>query len=79
MGVRIRALVQLANRQRPVDAALNRCELAGQRGLGDVVESLFSARNVPCVTVHGDTRRARAQVDKLLAVAGPKSNNIARS
>lgn len=74
------ALVQLASTDtRPVDAALIDANWLGNAASATWVESLFSARNVPCVTVHGDTRRARAQVDKLLAVAGPKSNNLARS
>ena len=70
------ALVQLANTdQRPVDAALIDANWLGSAGSSSWVESLFSARNVPCVTVHGDTRRARAQVDKLLDVAGAKSRS----
>jgi hypothetical protein len=74
------ALVQLANTDtRPVDAALIDANWLDNGTSASWVESLFSARNVPCVTVHGDTRRARAQVDKLLEVAGPKSNNVARS
>jgi hypothetical protein len=74
------ALVQLANTDtRPVDAALIDASWLDNGGSASWVESLFSARNVPCVTVRGDTRRARAQVDKLLEVAGPKSNNVARS
>jgi hypothetical protein len=32
------------------------------------LETLFSARKVPCVTLRGDTRRARVVVDRLLAV-----------
>jgi hypothetical protein len=32
------------------------------------LESMFSARKVPCVTLRGDTRRARVVVDRLLAV-----------
>lgn len=74
------ALVQLANTDtRPVDAALIDANWLDNGASASWVESLFSARNVPCVTVRGDTRRARAQVDKLLEVAGPKSNNVARS
>ena len=70
------ALVQLANTdQRPVDAALIDSSWLGNAGSATWIESLFSARNVPCVTVHGDTRRARAQVDKLLDVAGAKSRS----
>jgi hypothetical protein len=33
------------------------------------VETLFSARGVPCVTLHGDARRARSAIDKLLTIA----------
>jgi hypothetical protein len=74
------ALVQLANTDaRPVDAALIDASWLDNGTSASWVESLFSARNVPCVTLRGDTRRARAQVDKLLEVAGPKSNNVARS
>jgi hypothetical protein len=63
------ALVQLASAEaRPVDAAMiDGGWLAAAPPTW--VESLFSARNVPCVTVHGaDGRRARATVDKLLGV-----------
>ncbi|MGE0870297.1 MAG: PilZ domain-containing protein [Kofleriaceae bacterium] len=63
------ALVQLAGGDaRPVDAAV----IDGAWLTPDVsatwVESLFAARNVPCITLHGDARRARAAVDKLLIV-----------
>ena len=64
------ALVQLASTDsRPVDAALIDADWLGQGASATWVETLFSARNVPCVTLHGDTRRARATIDKLLAVA----------
>ena len=33
-----------------------------------LVESLFSARNVPCVTMQGEVRRARQAIDRLLEV-----------
>ncbi|HET9987702.1 MAG TPA: PilZ domain-containing protein, partial [Kofleriaceae bacterium] len=69
-------LVQLASTDaRPVDAALIDETWLGNTASTSWVESLFSARNVPCVTVRGDTRRARAQLDELLAVAGPKNHN----
>jgi len=63
------ALVQLASADaRPVDAALIDANWL-QPGTGaSWVESLFSARNVPCLTMHGDSRRARSAIDKLLAV-----------
>jgi hypothetical protein len=63
------AIVQLASGElRPVDAALldGGWLVAGTPTTW--VESLFSARNVPYVTMHGDARRARGTIDKLLAV-----------
>ena len=74
------ALVQLANTDaRPVDAALIDASWLDNGTSASWVESLFSARNVPCVTLRGDARRARAQVDKLLDVAGLKTIDTARS
>ncbi|MDB4955374.1 MAG: hypothetical protein JWO36_2943 [Myxococcales bacterium] len=62
------ALVQLATAEtRPVDAALIDGGWIDQGG--PWVETLFSSRNVPCVTLFGDARRARTALDKLLAVA----------
>ncbi|MEP6865302.1 MAG: PilZ domain-containing protein [Deltaproteobacteria bacterium] len=73
-------LVHLASGDtRPVDAALIDESWLDNGASTSWVESLFSARNVPCVTVRGDTRRARAQLDELLAVAGPKNHNHMRS
>ncbi len=64
------ALVQLASAEaRPVDAALIDASWLTPGMSGEFVESLFSARNVPCVTLHGDAKRARATVDKLLDVS----------
>ena len=64
------ALVQLASAEaRPVDAALIDAGWLTPSMSGEFVESLFSARNVPCVTLHGDAKRARATVDKLLDVS----------
>src|SRR5262249_34029318 len=66
------ALVQLASAEaRPVDAALLDAGWLSPATSGGWVESRFAARNVPCVTLHGDAKRARTIVDKLLAVAGP--------
>ena len=64
------ALVQLASAEsRPVDAAMIDGGWLTPGTPAQWVESLFSARNVPCVTIHGaDGRRARATVDKLLSV-----------
>ena len=63
------ALVQLASADsRPVDAALIDAGWLQNGVSASWVESLFSARDVPCVTVHGDPRRARSSVDKLLEV-----------
>ncbi len=63
------ALVQLANADaRPADAVLiDAGWLQGDAAM-TLVESLFSARNVPCVTMTGEVRRARQAIDKLLEV-----------
>lgn len=63
------ALVQLAAADRPVDAALIDGNWLAPATSGEWIESLFAARNVPCVTVHGDVRRARATIDRLLSVS----------
>jgi hypothetical protein len=61
------ALVQLASAEaRPVDAALIDAGWLTPGMSAGWVESLFEARNVPCVTLHGDARRARSAIDKLL-------------
>ncbi len=61
------ALVQLASAEaRPVDAALIDVAWLSPTMSAEWVEQLFAARNVPCVTLHGDLKRARAAVDKLL-------------
>jgi hypothetical protein len=64
------ALVQLASAEsRPVDAAMIDGGWLTPGTPVQWVESLFSARSVPCVTIHGaDGRRARATIDKLLSV-----------
>jgi hypothetical protein len=64
------ALVQLASAEsRPVDAAMIDGGWLTPGTPVQWVESLFAARNAPCVTIHGaDGRRARATIDKLLSV-----------
>jgi PilZ domain-containing protein len=63
------ALVQLAGaEQRPVDAALIDASWLVPNGAASWVETLFASRNVPCVTIQGDARRARATVDRVLEV-----------
>ncbi|MFT3693944.1 MAG: PilZ domain-containing protein [Kofleriaceae bacterium] len=77
------ALVQLANADaRPVDAVVIDKTWLGDTSSSSWVEALFTSREVPCITLDGDARRARAHVDKLLAVGfanGPKNHTIARS
>jgi len=63
------ALVQLAGAEaRPVDAALIDSSWLVPNGAASWVETLFASRNVPCVTIQGDARRARAAVDRVLEV-----------
>jgi hypothetical protein len=63
------ALVQLAGADsRPVDAAVVDAGWLGGGASATWVETLFSARGVPCLTLHGDARRARAAIDKLLQI-----------
>jgi len=63
------ALVQLARGEtRPVDAALIDASWLTPSVSTTWVESLFSARDVPCLTLHGDPRGARQAVDKLLSI-----------
>jgi hypothetical protein len=62
-------LVQLANTDaRPADAVLIDAGWLQGDAATTLVESLFSARNVPCVTMTGEVRRARQAIDKLLEV-----------
>lgn len=64
------ALVQLAGGDvRPVDAALIDAGWLTPQTSPEWIESLFMARNVPCVQLHGDAKRARAIVDQLLILA----------
>jgi len=60
------ALVQLASAEaRPVDAALIDAGWLTPQVSPEWVQSLFAERNVPCVTLHGDAKRARLAIDKL--------------
>jgi hypothetical protein len=61
--------VRLADLEpRPPDAAVIDVSLS-TLGPGNWLEHVFTARQVPCVTVRGDGRRTRAVVDRLLQVA----------
>jgi hypothetical protein len=63
------ALVQLARASdRPVDVVVLDAGWLPSGASASWVESLFSARDVPCVTLQGDTRRARITVDRILEV-----------
>ncbi|MFN0245643.1 MAG: PilZ domain-containing protein [Kofleriaceae bacterium] len=63
------ALVQLAGGDvRPVDAALIDAGWLSPSASREWVESLL-ARNIPCVQLHGDAKRARTLVDQLLIFA----------
>jgi hypothetical protein len=62
-------LVRLADLEpRPPDAAVIDISLSTM-GPGNWLEHVFTARQVPCVTVRGDGRRTRCVVDRLLQVA----------
>jgi PilZ domain-containing protein len=64
------AIAQLASAAtHPIDAALIDAGWLAASGSPSWVEALFAARNVPCVTMHGDARRARIAIDRLLSVA----------
>ena len=63
------ALVQLANNDdRPADAVLIDAGWLQNEASATMVEHVFNARNVPCVTMHGEARRARQAIDRLLEV-----------
>jgi hypothetical protein len=62
------ALVQLAGAERPVDAVLLDGDWLAPGTSTSWIESLFSARKVPCVTLHGEPRRGRLAIDKLLSI-----------
>jgi hypothetical protein len=62
------AIAQLASAAaQPVDAALiDAAWLVGGNMLR--IESLFASRAIPCVTMHGEAKRARIAIDRLLGV-----------
>jgi hypothetical protein len=63
------ALVQLANAEtRPADAVLIDAGWLQNEASTAIVEKLMAARNVPCVTMNGEVRRARQAIDRLLDV-----------
>ena len=62
-------LVRLADLEpRPPDAAVIDVSMSSL-GPGNWLEHVFTARQVPCVTVRGDGKRTRCVVDRLLQVA----------
>lgn len=62
-------LVQLANAEtRPADAVLIDAGWLQSEASTAIVEKLMAARNVPCVTMNGEVRRARQAIDRLLDV-----------
>ncbi|HWU90937.1 MAG TPA: PilZ domain-containing protein, partial [Kofleriaceae bacterium] len=62
------ALAALAGHARAVDACLLDASWLPQRVSASWAEGLFPARRVPCVTLHGDVRRARAALDQALSI-----------
>ena len=64
------SVVQLASAElRPVDAVLIDSNWVSPGVSASWIESLFSARNVPCLMIQGDAERARAAIDSLLTIA----------
>ncbi|HSS02837.1 MAG TPA: hypothetical protein VLM79_37505 [Kofleriaceae bacterium] len=62
-------IAQLASAEaRPVDAALIDAAWLVGGSAPAWVDSLFASRNVPYVAMHGDAKRARVAIDKLLSV-----------
>jgi hypothetical protein len=63
------ALVQLASSDtRAADAVLIDAGWLQNEASASLMETLFAKRNVPCVTMQGEVRRARQQIDRLLEV-----------
>lgn len=63
------AIAQLVSAEaRPMDAALIDATWLVTEGSTLWVESVFTSRKIPYVTVHGDARRARMAIDRLLSV-----------
>lgn len=63
------ALVQLAKSEaRAADAVLIDAGWLQNEASATLMEDLFTSRNVPCVTMQGEVRRARQAIDRLLEV-----------
>jgi hypothetical protein len=63
------SLVQLARaNERPVDVAVIDAGWMAAGASASWVETLFTSRDVPCVTLQGDVRRARVAIDRILEV-----------
>lgn len=63
------ALVQLVKSDsRPADAVLIDAGWLQNEASASLMENLLSSRNVPCVKMQGEVRRARLAIDKLLEV-----------
>ncbi len=63
------ALVDLSEEGRAVDAVLLDGDWLPNGKSAALMEALFASRSVPCITVHGDARRGRNVVDKLLSIS----------
>jgi hypothetical protein len=63
------AIAQLASAEaQPVDAALIDAAWLVGGNMPSRIESLFASHSIPCVTMHGDAKRARVAIDRLLAI-----------
>jgi hypothetical protein len=63
------ALVQLVKSDtRPADAVLIDAGWLQNEASASLMEDLLSSRNVPCLKMQGEVRRARLAIDKLLEV-----------
>ena len=63
------SLIRAAERGTLPDAAVIDDSLLAQGVAEGWLEQMFSAHQVPCITLKGEVTRARAVVDRLLAVA----------
>jgi hypothetical protein len=62
-------LIRLADAGSLPDAAVIDCSMLEQGVEAGWLEQMFTARQVPCITVRGEAHRTRLVVDRLLAVA----------
>lgn len=64
-----RTLIQLAKSEaRAADAVLIDARWLQNEASATLVEHVFASRNVPCVTMQGEVRRARQAIDRILDV-----------